>query len=326
MLIRKIQFILIMVLLFTGSAWCEDFSLKSYDMRGDMGVLEDFGPRGVCWTPDGQLFVVDRRYTVFHIFDTQGRRYRFLNHPEPAIPEASFSGVCVMPGGKYLATGNHYHVKNSPRYLTAHSVMHLMELAGEAFTPESGKINYSPDSALRATGYYGDSPDQRMEISGIAVDPAHNRIFIGCSQPLMPDGTVTIFEGKLDKFLLRSDDFKWDVLKTGLKPPVEPALNKPMYLSDITYVPDRGLVLLMASQNSEEKIYGSSQIWFMRGGAGVAKLVQKELAPGNRATGIAIRATTNGEFEAAVVCDNRMEDTKIPNRLVMLRGLRLPTR
>lgn len=327
MFTRISSFVLLLALAFTAPVVAEDFAVKSYDMRGDMGVLQDFGPRGVCWMPDGQLLVADRRYTVFHIFDTQGRRFLYMSHPDSKQPEAYYNGMCVMPDGKYLVAGSHYHVKNNPRYVTAHSVIHLMKIEGEAFSADSGKVNYSPDTALRKTGYYGDSADQHLEISGIAVDAPGNRVFLACTHPMMPDGTFTIFEGKLDKFQLRSDDFQLEVVKTGLVPPIDTNLMTPYLLSDITYVPNKGLVLLLASQSSTESTFGDNQIYFMKGGFGPAKLVQKDLAKGNRATGIAVRpGKVEDEYEAAIVCDNKMEDTKVPSRLLMLQGLRFPQR
>jgi hypothetical protein len=58
----------------------------------------------------------------------------------------------------------------------------------------------------------------------------------------------------------------------------------------------------------------------------VAKPVKTELAPGNYGSGLAVRASGRDEFEAAIVCDNNMEDTRVPSRLLYLRGLRMPVK
>jgi hypothetical protein len=297
------------------------------DMRGDMGPLEDFGPRGAAWLPDGHLFLADWRYTVFHIFDTSGRRYAFIKHPEPQVPEAHYDSMCSIGNNTYLAVGNHYHINNNPRHLASRSVIHKMTLLGESFAPGSGKENYSPDNALRATGFYGDSAEKRLEISGTAADLKRNRIFFGCSQPLQPDGTVLILSGRLDKLLTKQDDMKLETVQTGLKPAQEPALGTNFFVSDLQYVGDRGLAILMTSQDKDEKVFGSNQIWFLRDGDSTARLVAKELVPGNRATAIAIRYEPKSkDFTAALVCDNATEDTKTPSRTVIIEHLTLPGR
>lgn len=301
--------------------------LKSSDMRGDMGVLEDFGPRGTCWLPDGRLFVADWRYTVFHIFDTDGRRFAFLQHPEPQVPEAHYDSMCSLGNNTFLAVGNHYHVNNNPRYLGSRSVVHKMVLEGEKFAPLSGKENYSPDTALRATGLYGDSAENRLEITGTAADVKKNRIYFGCSQPLQPDGTVLILSGRLDKLLTKQDDMKLEIVKTGLKPGKEPALNADFFVSDLQYVGEKGLAILLTSQNKDEKLFGSNQIWFLAAGSDHASLVAKELAPGNRATALALRYENKSkDFTAALLCDNNCEETKVPSRTIIVEHLQLPVR
>lgn len=319
----KFRFLLFLLL----TAWaCAQPGVQIFDMRGDEGVLEDFGPRGAVFTPQGQILVCDRRYPVFHLFDLQGRRFRLLNHPQ-SVPEVNYNGLCSLKENQFLAMGSHWHEKNNTRYVSDRSWLHLMELSGEQFTPESGKVNLTPDRALRATGYFGESVKQPMEMTGIAADPKHNRIFICGSRNLSPQGDVLVFEGKLDLFLAQSKEFKLDLMKTSLKPEVEPSLGVPFFVSDMQYVPDKGLVLLLTSGTNDNRQFGSSQLWYMRGGFGPAKLLKKELAPGNRATGLAIRPINDkGDYQVVLVCDNNMEDSRIPSRMVVLPSIRFPVK
>lgn len=311
---------------FMGLAASQNVASVS-DMRGDMGPLEDFGPRGACWLPDGHLFLADWRYTVFHIFDTAGRRYAFLKHPEPQVPEAHYDSMCSIGNNTYLAVGNHYHLNNNPRHLASRSVVHKMTLLGESFAPNSGKENYSPDNALRATGFYGDSAEKRLEITGTAADLKRNRIFFGCSQPTQPDGSILVLSGRLDKLLTKQEDMKLETVQTGLKPAIEPALGTHFFVSDLQYIADKGLAILMTSQDKDEKVFGSNQIWFLRDGDSTAKLVAKELVPGNRATAMAIRYEPKSkDFTAALICDNATEETKTPSRTVIVEHLALPSR
>ncbi len=319
-----VSLLLLITLPFVGAA--EEFNLKASDMRGDMGLLEDFGPTGAVFLNDGKVLVCDRRYTVFHIFDTDGRRFRFLDHPQK-MGEANFSGLCWWKDNRYFVTGSHYHFKNNTRFVENRSIMHQIILLNEQLDPDSGKDNYHPDTALRATGYYGQSTETPGEITGMACDPKHNRIFFAFDKCLAKDGTLVLFEGPLDKFLARSNDFDLKFVKTDLKPAVDPATSTPYDLTDIAYVPDKGLVLLLSAEGNEGKQFGSNQLWFLKAGFGPARLVQKDLAPGNRGAGLAVRPGSKAdEYEAAVVCDNAMEDSRIPSRMLYLRGIRLPMR
>lgn len=304
----------------------EELNVKASDMRGDMGLMEDFGPTGAAFLPDGKVLVCDRRYQVFHIFDTDGRRFRFLDYPQK-VGEANFSGMGWWKDNRYFVTGSHYHIKNNTRFVENRSVMSQIILLNEQLDAESGKENYHPDTALRATGFYGESAENPGEITGIAMDPKHNRIFFGFDKCLAKDGTVVLFEGPLDKFLARSTDFDLKFVKTDLKPGMDPATNTQYDLTDLAYVPDKGLVLLFSSEGNEGKQFGSNQLWFLKAGFGPAKLVLKDLSPGNRGSGLAIRESSKPEeYEAAIVCDNAMEDSRIPSRMLYLRGIRLPVR
>lgn len=294
-------------------------------MRGDEGVLMDFRPTGVAWLDNGKLLVVDQRYNAFHLFDTDGRRFRFIEFPRIISP-TFYSGLCRLEDNVFFATGSHYHEKNDRRYLRGRSEMHKIVLEGESLGPDSVVDNYSPDRALRATRLYGQTPVQQMEITGIAMDAKHNRLFLGLSQPVSEKGTVLLFVGPLDKFLARDESIELEPLETNLIPPVEPACNVPTYLSDIAYVPGKGVVLLMTAEADGGFRFCSNQIWFMKGGFGPAKLVAQELAPGNRAAGIALRESGDWEYDVALVCDNNPDESKIPSRLVLLKGVHLKLR
>lgn len=307
-----------------GPLLAEDFSLKTYDMRGDMGLLDDFGPTGAAWLEGNRVLVCDRRYNVFHIFDLEGRRYQFLDYPH-RMSDAHFNGLTPWKANHFFVTGSHYHPKNNTRIVESRSEMREIILAGERLDPASDKTNYRPDRALRASYYYGESTELAGEITGIAFDPKNNRMFLGFGQVIARDGNIVLLEGKLDQFLARSNDFELKFLKADLKPPSDPLVEAPYDLSDIAYVPGKGLLLLLSCKDKEGKRFGSNQLWFLKGGFGPARLVQKDLAPGNRGAGLAVRPTqVKDEYEAVIVCDNNMEDTRIPSRLLHIRGLRLP--
>jgi len=309
-----------------GSAAAEEFSVQSFDMRGDMGLLDDFGPTGASWAEGNRILVCDRRYNVFHLFDLEGRRYRFMDYPH-RMSDAHFNGLCHWKDNQFFVTGSHYHPNNNTRIVESRSEMREIRLVGEQIDPASDKQNYRPDRALRASYYYGESTELNGEITGIAFDTRNNRVFLGISQCVARDGNVVLLEGKLDQFLARSNDFELKFLNANLKPEMDPNLKVQYSLSDLAYLPGKGLVLLFSARSEDGKSFGANQIWFMKGGFGPAKLVKKDLAIGNRGSGIALRpSSTKDEYEAAIVCDNNMEDTKIPSRLLLLKGLRFPMR
>lgn len=302
---------------------------KTFDMRGDEGVMMDFKPTGVEWFSDKLLFVVDEQWNAFHIFDLEGRRFRFVEFPKVKSP-AFYAGVDTLEENEFFVTGCHYHKKNRPRYLWQRSVIHRITMEGEEVGEGSVEDNYSPDTGLRKTRLYGASPREQMEISGIAFDKKQKRVFFSLRQPLDEDGNAMIMVGKLDEFLERKKDMELEFLKTELKPPTEPTCKTQFYISDIDYVSGRGLVILLTTQmgedQTEELKFCSNQIWFMPGGIHKARMLTKELAPGNRATGIALRPVDKWTYEAAVVCNNDPEYTKIPSRLFLIDGLKLKLR
>lgn len=296
-----------------------------YDMRGDEGVLMDFEPTGVQWLSPDRLFVVDKRWNAFHIFDTKGRRFRFIEFPKVTSP-AFYASVAQLEKDVFFAIGTHYHNKNNPRYLRQRAVIHKIMLDGEFLKDGSVEENFSPDMGLRKTRLFGQTPREQMEISGIAFDKKHNRFFFSLKMPLDENGEAIIFTGPLDKFLERDPELELERVKTELKPPIEPACQTQTYVSDIEYVPGRGLVLLLTAEASGGFRYCSNQIWFLPGGFGKAKMVKHELAPQNRATGISLWQIDDWNYKAALVCDNNPEESKTPSRLVLVDNVQLKLR
>lgn len=289
-------------------------------LTADGAPLEDFGPTGVAWLPDGSLFVCDRRYNTFHIFDTRGRRLKYLGHPRGDIGHAWYNALARFDAKTFFAAGSHYHIENNVRYVNNRSVIHKLQPVwptspDREWGPDSGELNFSPDQALRATGYYGESPQVTIEVSGLAFDTRTGRYFLGCSQPRARDGTVLLWVGKTAELLRRPPRQTLAPVRTGLKPAVG------VFLADLDYVPGKGLALLLTSATGEGDSlrFGSSQVWLLPGGHnGRARLLAKDVAPGNRATGMAWRAVGQGNYRVALVCDNDLETTKIPSRLVLL--------
>ncbi len=297
-------------------------AIDIYDLRASDGLLMDFRPNGVVWLDGSRLFMVDRRYNAFAVFNTRGERIRYIEPPQD-IPLADYTSVAPLDKYTLFVCGSHYHRKNNPRFLFARSVIHKLDLVGEGVSGDSADTNYSPDLALRATHYYGSTPRAQMEIQGLAIDKKHNRLWIGLARPLAVDGTVLIYEAPLDKFLARDKKLRFKKVKTGLKPEIEPACGTPFHLSDLVYVEGRGLVLLLTADADRGRRFCSNQIWFMPGGFGPAKLIRKELVPGNRCTGIALYPIDKWNYRVALVADNNPEETHIPSRLIMLDRLRL---
>jgi hypothetical protein len=316
--------LLVGALMGAPSASRADDSVKIYEMRGDTGLLEDFGPGAVCWSPEGYLLVADSHYNVFDLFDTVGRRFRFMK-PIRSGSTARYQALAPLEGRQFLVAGDFWQGNHDLRLVSDHSTIQRLTLEGpESWSKDSARDNLSPDQGLRATGFYGDSVQNSLDLQGMACDPATNRVFLGCASPLAADGSVLILEGQLDKLLAKSPDLKFKVVETGLKPEVDASVGAPAYLSDLAYVPGHGLALLLTSQSADGKRFGSNQIWMMKDGSSPAAPVSRGLAPGNRATGMAIRSADGSGFEVALVCDNNFAATKTPSRLVLLQGVQLP--
>lgn len=293
------------------------------DLRGDEGLLMDLKPTGAVWLGPDRVMVCDRRFNDFHIFDLTGRRYKFLSYPIRSIPIAQFACLTPLDETSFLTAGSHHHEKNHVRYVSARSVVFRIGLEGEELARWCGEVNLEPDRALRATGNFGESPRTPLELQGLAVDTKNKRIFFGCSQPMSSQESILVYEGKLDKFLARDKGFELKELKTDLKPETDPTTNTPYFLADMQYIPGEGLLLLLGSQSYDKRTFGASQLWMLRGGFPPPKLVMKDIAPGNRAAGLAVRHIKERNYDVAITFDNDPEETRIPSRLLVLPGVKL---
>jgi len=292
------------------------------DMRGDEGVLMDLRPTGAVYLAPDRVLVTDSNNRQLHIFDLEGRRFRRLDLPRD-MPSPSYSGIASLGEDAFLVSGDHFHEKNAVRFVHARSVLHRYVLQGEGWTRDSADTNFDPDAALRRTGHLGQTVKDPLKLEGIAVDSKQKRVFFGLSRPLGPDGSILIYEARLDEVMARDRNLEFHDAKPQLSPEVEPAVGQAFHLSDLCYVPGKGLLVLLASQSPDGRRFGSNQLWLLRGGFGPARLVAKELAPGNRAAGLAIREEEKDTYEATLVFDNDPERTGMPSRILTLKGLKI---
>lgn len=312
--------LMFLVLVSAGALALETDTPK--DMRGDEGLLMDFRPTGAVYLTEDRVLVSDSNNRQFHIFDLEGRRFRRLDLPRD-MPSPSYSGIASLGGQEFLVIGDHFHEKNAVRFVHARSVLHRYTLEGEGWSRDSAETNYDPDAALRRTGHLGQTVQDPMKVEGIAVDPKQKRVFFGLSRPLGPDGSVLIYEARLDEVMARDRGLEFHDVKPQLVPELEPAVGQAFHLSDLCYVPGKGLLVLLASQSPDGRRFGSNQLWLLRGGFGPARLVAKELAPGNRASGLAVREEGKDTFEVTLVFDNDPERTGMPSRILTIRSLKL---
>lgn len=317
---RLFLILTLLAVLSTGALAVETDSPK--DMRGDEGVLMDLRPTGAVYLAPDRILVTDCNNNQFHIFDPEGRRYLRLDLPRN-LPAPWYSGIARLEDETFLVLGDHFHEKNVVRYVEAHSVLHRYALQGDRWSQDSAAVNYDPNVALRRTGNLGETVESPMKLEGIAVDPRQKRVFFGLSRPLDADGSVRIYEARLDEVMNLDKNLEFHDAKAQLIPEVEPALGQRFHLSDLCYVPGKGLLVLLASQSADGRRFGSNQIWILRGGFGPARLVAKEIAPGNQAAGLAVREDGNNSYEVALTFDNDPERTGMPSRILILKGIKL---
>ena len=298
-----------------------------FDMRGDTGLLMDLKPTGVKWLNDELVFVVDEQWNAFHLFDLKGRRYRFVEFPKIKSP-AFYAGVAELGPQEFFVTGSHYHPKNRERYVWQRSVIHRILLRGEEVGEDSVTENYSPDFGFRKTRLYGSSPkkNMNMEVSGIAFDKKQRRVFFSLRRPLNEKGEAILLVGNLDEFLERKERMEFEIVSTELKPPIESSCSTQTYVSDIEYIAGRGLVMLLTAEADGGFRFCSNQIWFMPAGLRKPKLVKENIAPGNRATGIALRVVDKWSYQAVLVCNNNPKESNIPSRMLLVDDIRLKLR
>lgn len=318
---RRLYLILtLLAVLSAGALAAETDSPK--DMRGDEGILMDLRPTGAIYLAPDRILIADSNNNQFHIFDPEGRRYLRLDLPRE-LPAPWYSGLASLEDQAFLVTGDHFHEKNVVRFVGAHSVVHRYVLEGERFSQDSAAVNYDPNIALRRTGLLGQTVKTPMKVEGIAVDSKQKRVFFGLSRPLDEEGSVRIFEARQEQVMGQDKHLELHDVKPQLTPDVEEAVGQRFHLSDLCYVPGKGLLVLLASQSSDGRRFGSNQIWFLPGGFGPARVVARDLAAGNRAAGLAVREDGHNTYEMALTCDNDPERTGMPSRLVILKGIKL---
>src|SRR5690606_36514623 len=125
-----------------------------------------------------------------------------------------------------------YHEKNTVRFVFARSVLHRYTLQGEAFSGDSAEVNFDPDRALRRTGLLGESVADPMEIGGVAVDNKQKRLFFGLTRPFSEDGSVIVYEARLDDVMKKDLNFDFKDAKAKLVPETEPSVGQPFRLTD----------------------------------------------------------------------------------------------
>ncbi|MBI3927500.1 MAG: hypothetical protein HY319_18320 [Armatimonadetes bacterium] len=115
-----------------------------FDLHGDSGILNELRPTGVAWLDQGRLFVVDRRYNAFAIFDPQGRRIGYIE-PNREMALAEYSALGQLEPNVLFAAGSHYHDKNNTRYLYPRSVMHRIEVTGSQMISRPSSVAWEPE-------------------------------------------------------------------------------------------------------------------------------------------------------------------------------------
>lgn len=298
----------------------EEIPEQIYDMRGDDGILENFRPTGVSFLGADRVLVCDGSDQRLHIFDTQGRRFKRLNVPI-ILPNPDYAGMAQLSQDNYLVIGSHYHINNYARFLNNRSVMHLYTLRGEIVTGESATKDYDPIVALRKTGFWGDYAQRHMRVDGIATAPEANKLYIALSQPLEEDGSVLIYEGNLEEIMACDKRAKLSQHNYGIYPRVDEITEQPYQITDICHVPERGLLILMASVKHGGYTFGSNQLWFKPDDSEEAYLLAEDIAPGNFGSGLAVRANDSGSYNIVITFDNDTGKTSTPARMMLLENI-----
>lgn len=291
---------------------------SSYPFRGDEGPLEDFQPHCAVWVSDSKLLVGDIRYNNLQIFDTEGRRFRLFEANFNKAP-AQFVGLTPYEKNEYLILGSHYHEKNHPRYRDQRSRLHefYFDLDKEELHLDDFKKNISPLESLRKTRMWGSTPKRQLEFAGIGLNKAKDIAWFGLAKPLSEKGNIALLRCSLKGLMAQDPDLEFVEMDTGIKRPVEKRSQEPMYLTDIEVLDDGSLLLLMTADQLEGGRLCTNSLYRWKPGS-KGTLVKEDLAPENRATGMAVRHLGKGTYKVALVCDNVPEETKIPSKLVIL--------
>ena len=288
------------------------------DMRGDEGPLMEIQPQAVEWLTDDLLLVSGSHRNNLQIFDTSGRRFRLFDAASNSAP-AHFVGLDRISEDEFLILGSHYHEKNHPRYRKQRSRLHKfqLDLDTETVTLDDFKENISPLEALRKTRMWGSTPLRQLEFCGIAVNKRKDLVWFGLTQPESEKGNLALLRCSLKGLLAQDEDPEFTEVDTGFKLPLEERCQLPTYLTDLAVLDDGSLLLLLTADDIEGKRFCTNSLYRWVPG-GKATLVKKDLAPENRATGLAVKSLGGGQYRVALVCDNVASETKVPPRLVVL--------
>ena len=289
-----------------------------YPLRGDGGNLNDFKPQAAVWLSDDRILVSDSNLNNLQIFDSEGRRFRLFDAATNKSP-AHFVGLTPLLDNEYLILGSHYHEKNHPRYLDQRSRLHkfYLNFETEELKLDDFKTNISPQEALRRTRMWGSTPLRQLEFCGISTNRAKDIAWFGLAKPSSEKGNLSLLRCSLKGLLEQDKDLEFTEVDTGFKLPLEERCQRQTYLTDLAVLDDGSLLLLLSADDIEGKRFCTNSLWRWVPG-GQTTLIKKDLAPENRATGMALRSMGGGSYKIALVCDNVYGQTKIPPRLVVL--------
>lgn len=300
----------------------EEIPEKIYDLRGDDGILYNLRPTGISFISPNRILLCENDDQRLHIFDTEGRRFKRLNIPRD-ISNPCYSALTKLSQDNFLAIGSHSHINNDVRLLNNHSVMHLYTLRGEMLTGESAKVDYDPIVALRKTGYLGTYAERRMHVSGLAVAPEANKMYISLSQPLEEDGSVIIYEANLEEVLACDKRAKFTQHNYGIFPRADETTEQYYRVTDICHISGRGLLILMASAKPNGYAFGANQLWLKPDNSEEAYLLAEDIAPGNYGSAVDARVNENGSYTIVIAFDNDPGKTSTPSRLMVLENINL---
>ncbi len=286
-------------------------------MRGERGIIPDYQPNAAVWLSEDRILVADKRFNNMQIFDTEGRRYRLYDAPRISAP-VQYVGMARLDEQTFLAVGSHYHDKNHPRYLSQRSQLHKFRLLDEDLILGDFEENISPVESFRMLRLWGATPLRQMEIAGLGVDVARDKIWFGLRQPASEDGNLSLLTASLKEVLEEKKDLEVREVDTSFRLPLEERCQRQTYLTDLEVLDDGSLLLLLTADDLEAKRFCTNSLWRWRPGRS-AERIADDLAPGERATGMAVASLGNGSYRVALVCDNEPQETNnMPAKLVIL--------
>lgn len=262
--------------------------------------------------------MADIRFNNLQIFDAEGRRYRLFDAATNHGP-AQFVGLDQYDKDEFLILGSHYHEKNHPRYRKQRSRFHKFRLYvdREDLILDDLRQNISPLKALRMTRMWGSTPKRQLQFEGFGINKARDIAWFGLAKPVSEKGNISLLRCSLKGLLKQDEELEFFEVDTGLKVPLEKRTQRPMYLTDLEVLDDGSLLLLLTADDLDGGRLCTNSLYRWAPGR-KATLVKEELAPENRATGMAVRHLGKGSYKIALVCDNAKDQTELPPRLVIL--------